>query len=115
MDAEHTPGPWIVDKTKAFGPYNIITANRDWPQRKCIVCSFNAASGLWDRDRPRVEADANLIAAAPDLLAACEYAAKKTGEMKEHYYLSGTLADDLDAVTNTLEAAVAKARGEGST
>jgi hypothetical protein len=69
--AEYTPRPWYVDTTVALGPYNILTGAADWPQTKTIVCSFPGPRRLDRNDRPRLDADAHLIAAAPDLLVAC--------------------------------------------
>lgn len=59
---KHTPGPWTVDETKAMGAYGVWTDT----DPMIPVCYFHH-----NRDRvPRDEQDANakLIAAAPDLL-----------------------------------------------
>jgi len=99
MSDKHTPGPWVVDTTVALGPYHIITQSEDVPQSRCVVCAFPE----WRRkpspeaDRPRLEADAQLIAAAPDLLEACRDALSKI--------------DPFVHDVETIEAAIAKAEG----
>lgn len=61
--SKHTPGPWMVRATKGAG----------WPTQVGYAIDFNA-------DQEQVvdfvyeEADARLIAAAPELLEALEYA-----------------------------------------
>jgi len=58
---KHTPGPWRINKatvhTRSENPYTIESANG----KKCIVWGM------------RHKANARLIAAAPDLLEACQY------------------------------------------
>ena len=87
MSAKHTPGPWLVR-----GPYIIagiwdiaLTTNAE-PQNRDLASEWKA--------------NANLIAAAPDLFKACLLmdAAKTEREVDKA----------LDAVT----AAIAKAKGE---
>lgn len=69
----HTPGPWSAG-----------FLGNDWDDEMCIVaygqggiCYLsNSVHGLSHGDRPRTledqEANARLIAAAPDLLSACQ-------------------------------------------
>ena len=60
----HTPGPWVV----AGHPWNIKSVE---PER--LVCSAQFYGALPEpRERAEVEANARLIAAAPELLAACK-------------------------------------------
>lgn len=54
----HTPGPWIAKA--GIGRWNVTTAS---PPRTFNICSINS-------DRIEQEANARLIAAAPDLLEA---------------------------------------------
>lgn len=108
MGAEHTPGPWVVDTTVACGPYNIITGNLDWPQSKIIVCSFHDWRRADKVGRPTLEADARLISAAPDLLAAC-VGMLSAWDSPRNLNRVEALCKELDA----MESAVAKARGEG--
>jgi len=55
--SKHTPGPWVVDAED-----NRILAT---DKRETIICSLSATCR-----NPGVLADAHLIAAAPDMLAA---------------------------------------------
>jgi hypothetical protein len=68
MEQKHTPGPWAVSKQKrrrvtASGKVicNAVLRNRGGPKHKTEL-----------KDEHEAEANAALIAAAPDLLAALE-------------------------------------------
>mgnify|MGYP001582264356 CR=1 FL=1 len=63
--ARHTPGPWVIDEFMSEHGFYKIRRESD---ALCHVHSFA------DSDEPTSEATSNarLIAAAPDLLAACE-------------------------------------------
>lgn len=72
-EGKHTPGPWKIvyggmPNDEGFG---IASNNANSPRG--IVAECWPATALRE-DRPRIAADAALIAAAPDLLAACESA-----------------------------------------
>lgn len=56
---KHTPGPWVARKTGGAG----------WPEQRGFAIDFNEAQEQVV-DFVYEEADAYLIAAAPDLLAA---------------------------------------------
>lgn len=66
--AEHTPGPWIVDGggSDALG---VFPKDANDPNPICYL-SENAYAGLSLRGRETDEANAALIAAAPELLNA---------------------------------------------
>lgn len=81
--SKHTPGPWVA---RRCGSGWAIDFNEDQEQ---VV------------DHVYEQADANLIAAAPDLLNACQQA-------REFLKSIANNTDELDA----LDAAIAKARGE---
>jgi hypothetical protein len=90
--SQHTPGPWItkwnsgsIDVLRSYenGSFSSI------PHAK-VIDEFSC-------NRIRMRADANLIAAAPDLLVALEYAIKQVPEL-------GTVPG--------IAAAIAKATGE---
>lgn len=63
--SKHTPGPWCVKAHTAMSPDHIT------PSCDFTICGPSGASiafeGEWN---PNAAADARLIAAAPDLLAA---------------------------------------------
>lgn len=90
MTTQHTPGPWEA-----------------WlPGRKFVIPTrnFNAVCELVDfaRDPETVDANARLIAAAPELLAACEAVLS-----------SPTYGDTpSEEAVEMVRAAIAKARGE---
>ena len=76
--ARFTKGPWRVDRTVALGAYGVWTDYGDhpghdnelYPSQICSVFAYNKSHF------PQAERDANaqLIAAAPDLLEACKVA-----------------------------------------
>ena len=82
----HTPGPWVVDGSRVRG-----SGGRDW------VCETSPGGRFSKSVREENDADARLIAAAPDLLAACETA--------ERLLLDGVGREKV-------RAAIAKARGK---
>ena len=73
MSEKHTPGPWTVERY-VDGDSLVIHSNDE--NRVC----FMATPGSWG-DPAKIEADARLIAAAPELLAAlCEVAVLGSGK-----------------------------------
>jgi hypothetical protein len=89
----HTPGPWIYDIDDRPGmEWNIhILTEADLDKRICFMTS----------DGPS-EDNARLIAAAPDLLAACEAYAAWAATVTEG-------APDLRPIREQIRAAIAKA------
>lgn len=83
----YTPGPWTMDRY-----------SREW-----VVAPDNDPSGEVVIARCQSEANASLIAAAPDLLAACEAAV-----------VSADYEGKADFIRAKLLAAIAKARGSAS-
>lgn len=68
-----TPGPWRVDETVALGAYGVWTDVADRLEENPIqVCRFNVRDTIPTQEERG--ANARLIAAAPDLLAACQRA-----------------------------------------
>jgi hypothetical protein len=97
----HTPGPWFVDRRDSgcANAVDILTVRGgDCLQIASITNEDEPLSEarLTDEDR----ANAHLIAAAPDLLAACEAA-----------YIALPIAEHNDKTLATLRAAIAKAVG----
>lgn len=109
---QHTPGPWRVSPTlfndslfieaglKGFNERTVVIVSRhkDEIKRNGDTTTFRKVS------IPTAEADANLIAAAPDLLAACEEFVRKVEAGKARSTKS----------YEKMRAAVRKARGEAS-
>lgn len=100
MKHMHTPGPWKLGKYDECGGYDCMTAGikcgpalldgKDYGQVTCSPMKPDAAS--------QMQADARLIAAAPDLLAALEY-----------WFDSKATPGE---IARRARAAIAKARGE---
>ena len=96
--SKHTPGPWVAGKV----PQN------PYPDPPGDKWSIQAASAWWIadvypfaggcQDDSETQANARLIAAAPDLLAACKTVSEHVGR-------------ECRACQETLLAAIAKAEG----
>lgn len=96
----HTPGPWAASKQKArrvtasgIVICNAVLRNRGGPKHKTYL-----------KDEHEAEANAQLIAAAPELLAALE-ALRNEMAGKPRPQILITLLDDADR-------AIARAKGE---
>lgn len=101
MTTQHTPGPWITGDAA-------IWALDDCEFHAIVDCPLNQTC----RDTETAWANARLIAAAPDLLAALQAVWK----FFEPVYVSA-MADDTertaqDELMDTVRAAIAKATGE---
>jgi hypothetical protein len=107
----HTPGPWVIDTTTACGPYFIISTSEDVPQIDCIVCSFPQLRRTKREDRPRLEADARLIKAAPVMLHALESLRTYFEEMIEVTESPGTL-QTLEVHKSICDRAINEATGK---
>lgn len=104
MESKHTPGPWAVGFSDGTGP-TYITAG-DHPALKkteeSIVVVVSGATDDWGVEHGvRNPADAQLIAAAPDMLAL----------LRELVDLEGPQPGNV-AWARKVQAVVAKATGE---
>ena len=86
--SEHTFGPWVVGRTLRDGEPCIVGDGDS------VVCSFG--------DRTFPEADARLIASAPDLLEAC---------IQAEAAIAGLDFDGCPEALAVIRAAIAKAQG----
>lgn len=95
-----TPGPWRKGSYSSVVGLPIV-AQPDPTQNQINVCVVRG-------ERAQAEADAALIAVAPELLDALEWAAKQIGILSEYIETPAALAkfDECKAI-------LAKARGEG--
>lgn len=89
MKTQHTPGPWIIESGVGF--YSIIC--RDGGKYDGATIAHEVCNG---------EANANLIAAAPDLLEACKLAEANLAPAYSSDHL----------VMKSLRVAIAKAEGK---
>ena len=64
MSAKHSPGPWAQAGQRVNGPHGVLVA---WCGE---ASSIDVAVGFYAVSKTEAEANARLIAAAPDLLAA---------------------------------------------
>lgn len=95
----HTPGPWT------FTPaVNLAASFWIGTDNECVACSYGYA------DQPRNIANAHLIAAAPDLLAALK---RLLGKFENCARRAGNDDEVIADATAFARAAVAKAEGAG--
>lgn len=95
------PGPYDwrrIGRAGSHGLYNIFLTDKD---------GRNIA-GVWGRPNEK-EATADLLAAAPDLLAACELA---NTVIRDPPQIPDSRANAFDAVLRQIGAAIGRARGE---
>ena len=94
--SKHTPGPWVPSPYEGFGP--MTTVRQGCPKTGMRIAStFETTTPVHIE---RNEANARLIAAAPELLEAlidCREALRQAGAVGE---------------LSVVDAAIAKARGE---
>lgn len=108
MDAKHVPGPWNA--------YNATNGRilSHWRIRSACVLDEPAFAIINSDGKilPEYEAGtARLIAAAPDLLEACEAAEQLLAAAQEHDP-AWRLDTRVDGVRDMARAALAKAKGE---
>lgn len=96
---KHTPGPWsvLIENGKLY----VVQKHQD-PVTVCFVPDPSSEDS---------QADARLIATAPELLAACKDAYAKLLERLNFIESTYGLEQNKDAYLNQLEQAIAKATG----
>lgn len=94
---EHTPGPWVVDRD----PYGRAVYIQH-PDTK--VNGGWVVATVWGDDK---EANARIMAAAPDLLAALQACSDRMAELQKHTNYPLAWPREL------ARAAIAKATGQG--
>ena len=102
MSTTHTSGPWREHSHRQIGP------------DAGIVCEVWSAIGETDADRiAQADANARLIAAAPDLLEALqEMVAGDAEAIEDAKRLGVPFPDEMLAAYHKARAAIAKATGE---
>jgi glutamate/tyrosine decarboxylase-like PLP-dependent enzyme len=103
-EPQHTPGPWHAEGPDMFGDFNICH-----PADSLAVAGVVANLRLPDE----VAANARLVAAAPDMLAALQELSK----LSDGIIVSGMSQSEMTALAAAWEradAAIAKATGAAS-
>lgn len=107
--AKHTPGPWVLIDGDRFEDEKVITTQSRINESMCCICEMDV-----DFDGPHgeeQEANASLIAAAPDLLEALQ-------DMLDAFSKNGLGGEydpgEVPAIDKAV-AAIAKALGEPTT
>lgn len=117
MGMTHTPGPWTLETVRTasgfchkVGPFPARREGGD-PRHACLYSDYPCKSNPADQE---LLANAHLIAAAPDLLAAgMEAAGSLSAAMEIMTRLGyGRTANAMQAYHDALVAAIAKAKGE---
>ncbi len=96
MSASHTPGPWAVENPMEH-ELSIVEADKPTYEWKFIATVPYGGRNDGDFSRPTADANARLIAAAPDLLAlARKYASEcgQCGGSGENIHASGPAPED---------------------
>lgn len=99
----HTPGPWIARNWSCHSPTTVMTENPRAPRETVAECSGNGEQFGTDV----CVANARLIAAAPDLLAALQACADTLGILAATRRAARIDEPSLDAAL----AAISKATG----
>lgn len=109
MKNAHTPGPWRVNKK-----VNTSVEQATAPQGMVLICQCEDPDGA--RTNKEDEANARLIAAAPELLAAVEEAKAQIEFIWQNYfpiaYKNGNVDKSSLMVINQCNEAIQKAKGE---
>lgn len=107
--SKHTPGPWGVATWPADGPVECLIATVAFVGDCVVGPEFENAHSVNYERHGSVEADARLIAAAPELLAALR-------EMRDRCEMRDRWEPECDAADRRMldaaNAAIAKATGE---
>ena len=108
MSAPHTPGPWAIEAPSDMTPHIWISAPTNSGCAKIEICDYE--DGLGERLSAEDWANANLITAAPELLAACENWIAWLDMDGDPYEVEGAAAYEAKMLT-AMRRAIAKANG----
>lgn len=119
MSGKHTPGPWVV-RTAGHGAAGGVVVDELWVGKPAgdtaddIAIASDIRNPYADQLDHVAEANAALIAAAPDLLEACkrlEMACMRLGIHFSRGTHEGKHTDEALEAINQARAAIAKAEG----
>ena len=109
---DHTPGPWKAYRGAVWSTHESVSGPVTKGMRTNHVCAISERLKMPDGER---EANACLIAAAPEMLAALEACLPWLGKAVFYDLASlpvQTSKEDLSSVLSMAGKAIAKARGE---
>lgn len=98
MEIKHTPGPWVLGESSGGRHFRAVNA-REHSELATVVWVMED-DDMEGAQSPECEANANLIAAAPELLDAL------------HAIAGGSVQRVSDDLHRAARAAIAKAKGE---
>jgi hypothetical protein len=101
--SKHTPGPWWIESRAR-------TAINKGPKHIAMVNFYNGGNEETDVREEEHEANVHLIAAAPDLLEACQALIKKIYNLADKY---NDRSCDYDVCEEIRQARTAIAKTEG--
>lgn len=101
--SKHTPGPWVIEYENDTGPSDEYFA--EW-------LNVGPAQIHGDVYSEQVKADAALVAAAPDLLTACELHINTLASQLRNGKEDPAFGEAIYQAQKMMQAAIAKARGE---
>ena len=113
MKTQHTPGPWIASLVpSSLKNNNHFEVGADSPHMEGLrqtVCSINGP-----HNHENYAANAGLIAAAPELLAAAEHCIREMDAATAKLRAAGLIPAEQrpDPAHDPLRAAIAKAKGQ---
>jgi len=100
MGQTHTPGPWTIKQATSSAMVSVYAGG------------FNVAcTGSANVEEDNADANARLIAAAPELLEACREALNMLGASRDHCTGERGLVHRIDAAAKAAHAAIRKAEG----
>ena len=114
--AKHTPGPWTYEGDHTHRQFNIrmlghLIGTRDEAKHICTVNNL-PSHVLANRDHVTAEANARLIAAAPDMLTALDAIVAKAHEYGNRSDTPDNAACGFYDIIEDARAAIAKATGQ---
>ena len=104
MSSTPTPGPWKITGKTGDGKRIFVESDMERDSWECLQCEVDSD----DCDSDMAMANARLIAAATDLLAACKAALQELGTI-DHACSLGMM--ETNPAVKQLRAALAKAEG----
>jgi len=92
MMTAHTKGPWTI---VPYGDGDSLVIHSSDENRVCFMATHGGTQSQWER----IQANARLIAAAPELYGALRYIANETMHLHGLAHVSGTALAALSKAT----------------